>query len=157
MSFKSRRASTKFDDPSELRSATLRKKNLSSIQGVDNMENMDLEVNLNPRDGVTCYKLAAGQDVMNMSGGTAKFQVSKKGKPYAKMSKDNKTRRMTKVNYEDLTENASLRQMRQDYDKMTATMRETDLEHTFNMGKSGKFNINDQSEISQTDSQASSR
>jgi len=34
--------------------------------------------------------------------------------------------------------------MRQDYDIMTATMRETDHEQTFNMGKSGKF-INDQS------------
>ena len=43
MSFKAGRASTKCDDPSELRSATLRKKNLSSIQGVDNMENMDLD------------------------------------------------------------------------------------------------------------------
>jgi len=109
MSFKSRRDSTKFEDPSELRSATLRKKNLSSVQGVDEAENMALEVNLNPKDGVTCYKLAAGQDVTNMSEGTVKFQVSKKGKPYMKMSKDNRTRRMTKGNYEELTENASLR------------------------------------------------
>ena len=123
----SRRDSTMLEDAGlQLqRSSTYRKKNNSSMKGVECLENMDLEVNLNPKDGVTCFKAAGGFEQLNLSGGLTKYQVHKKGKPYTKMSKDNKTFRMTKDKYVELTENDSLRKMREDYDKMTATMRES--------------------------------
>ena len=143
------RRSTGMDKDELMRSGTLRSKGkgsaVANVRGVDTLDNMGLEENFDPKDGVNIYKWTGGfEQVPATEKGRPtreqlKYALLKKGKPYTKMGRDNKTQRMTKDKYLELTEGADLRKMREDYDKLTATMRESELGDTttLNWGRAG--------------------
>ena len=80
-----------------------------SMKGVDVLENMDLQTNFDPRDGVNLYECKGGFEAGSKNkprdSSGLKYQLLKKGKPYIKFGKDNKTMRMTRDKYFEVSEN----------------------------------------------------
>ena len=82
---------------------------LSSKGAAKALDNMDLQTNLEPKDGVSLFENTAKAPVRpssNHSQGKgvaasqkSKFQLTKKGRPYQKFGKDNSTLRMTREKY----------------------------------------------------------
>ena len=85
-----------------------------SMKGVEVLENMDLRDNFEPKDGVNLYEWTGGFEQRSPSdtkskrskdNSSLKYQLFKKGKPYTKTGKDNKTLRMTRDKYFEIMEN----------------------------------------------------
>ena len=65
---------------------------------------MDLRSRLDPKDGVNLYEWSGGYerergDRGRKEGSGLKYQLLKKGKPYTKLGKDNKSLRLTREKY----------------------------------------------------------
>ena len=76
------------------------------------LENMDLRENFEPKDGVNLYewkgeyeKKENSQKARSRDNSTLKYSLYKKGKPYTKLGKDNKTMRLTRDKYFEIVDN----------------------------------------------------
>ena len=91
---------------------------------------MDLRSRLDPKDGVNLYEQSGGYerergDRGRKEGSGLKYQLLKKGKPYTRFAKDNKSLRLTREKYFEVADKQDVRKMREEYDKLNQTLRES--------------------------------
>ena len=106
------RSSPGVNSATFLRSGTLKNKSSLSMKGVEVLENMDLKGTFDPRDGVSLYEWTGGFEdksgkakSRSRGNSTLKYSLCKKGKPYTKLGKDNKTLRLTRDKYFEIIDN----------------------------------------------------
>ena len=93
------------EQPGLQRRGTLKRPSKTNVkQGVDMLENMDLRSRFEPKDGVNFYEWSGGYerekgDRGRKEGSGLKYQLLKKGKPYTRLGKDNKSLRLTREKY----------------------------------------------------------
>ena len=102
---------------------------------------MDLKSRLDPKDGVNLYEWSGGYEKdrgekAKLEGSSLKYQLAKKGRPYTKLGKDNSLR-MTRENYFAVADKQDVRKMREEYDKLNQTMRDSEMRNSKNTSKLG--------------------